>query len=236
MSHELRTPLNAVIGFSELLSRQMFGALGNPKYVEYADSIQHSGRHLLGVINTVLDLSKHQAGKLQLMIEPLDLAEIVGRCSAMMRDQCARAGLELRIRSADGLTMEGDAGKLQQMLLNLLSNAAKFTEAGSIAVTAELSGHDRVMLRVTDTGIGMSPEEIPVALAIFGQIDTRLARRYEGTGLGLPLVNSIVELHGGELQIDSVPGQGTAVTIFLPRQAALAPAEVERPRQLERVA
>ena len=236
MSHELRTPLNAVIGFSELLSRQMFGALGNPKYVEYADSIQHSGRHLLGVINTVLDLSKHQAGKLQLMIEPLDLAEIVGRCAAMMRDQCARAGLELRIRSADGLTMEGDAGKLQQMLLNLLSNAAKFTEAGSIAVTAELSGHDRVMLRVTDTGIGMLPEEIPVALAIFGQIDTRLARRYEGTGLGLPLVNSIVELHGGELQIDSAPGQGTAVTIFLPRQAALAPAEVERPRQLERVA
>jgi len=237
MSHELRTPLNAVIGFSELLSRQMFGALGSPKYLEYADSIQHSGRHLLGVINNVLDLSKHHAGKLKLLIEPLDLSEIVICCAVMMRDQCTRAGLELRVRGADALTMEGDPGKLQQMLLNLLSNAVKFTDAGgSVTVTAELSGDNRVILQVADTGIGMSPEQIPVALAIFGQVDTRLARRYEGTGLGLPLVKSIIELHGGELVIDSVAGRGTTVTVSLPREQATAADEADRPRRLERVA
>lgn len=237
MSHELRTPLNAVIGFSELLSRQMFGALGSPKYLEYADSIQHSGRHLLGVINNVLDLSKHHAGKLKLIVEPLDLGEIVVCCAAMMRDQCTRAGVELRIRAPDALMMEGDPGKLQQMLLNLLSNAVKFTEAGgSVTVTAELSGDNRVMLQVADTGIGMSPEQIPVALAIFGQVDTRLARRYEGTGLGLPLVKSIVELHGGEFVIDSAAEQGTTVTVSLPREQATTAAEADRPPQLERVA
>jgi signal transduction histidine kinase/HAMP domain-containing protein len=237
MSHELRTPLNAVIGFSELLSHQMFGPLGSPKYLEYADSIQHSGRHLLGVINNVLDLSKHHAGKLRLMIEPLDLGEIVVCCAAMMRDQCTRAGLGLRVRAGDALTMEGDPGKLQQMLLNLLSNAVKFTDAGgSVTVTVELSGDNRITVQVADTGIGMAPEQIPVALAIFGQVDTRLARRYEGTGLGLPLVKSIIELHGGELVVDSAPGQGTTVTVSLPREQAVAAAEADRPRQLERVA
>ena len=174
---------------------------------------------------------------MKLIIEPLDLGEIVVCCAAMMRDQCTRAGLEVRLRVPDALMMEGDPGKLQQMLLNLLSNAVKFTEAGgSVTVTAELSGDNRVMLQVADTGIGMSPEQIPVALTIFGQVDTRLARRYEGTGLGLPLVKSIVELHGGEFVIDSAAEQGTTVTVSLPRERATAAAEADRPRQLERVA
>jgi two-component system, cell cycle sensor histidine kinase PleC len=220
MSHELRTPLNAVIGFSEILSSQIFGGLGNPKYVEYADSIQHSGRHLLGIINNVLDLSKHQAGKLQLDMEPVDLAAVVANCAAIMRDQCARAGLALHTQVPTDLVMNGDAGRLRQMLLNLMSNAVKFTKPdGRVTVTAEAFGGGRVRLLVADTGIGMSDEEIPVALAVFGQVDSRLSRRYEGTGLGLPLVKSIVELHGGEIAIASAPGAGTTITVLLPRGA-----------------
>jgi signal transduction histidine kinase len=153
----------------------------------------------------------------------------------MMRDQCARAGLDLHIRTGETLVMQGDPGKLQQMLLNLLSNSVKFTEAGgSVTVTAEKSG-DRILLQVTDTGIGMSPDEIPIALALFGQVDTRLARRFQGTGLGLPLVKSIVELHGGEIMIDSTAGQGTTVTVWLPREPAAA-TDADRPWELERVA
>jgi signal transduction histidine kinase len=238
MSHELRTPLNAVIGFSELLSRQMFGTLGSPKYLEYAESIQHSGRHLLGVINDVLDLSKHQAGKLKLGVELLDLGEIVGSCAAMMRDQCARAELNLRTQADPALTMQGDPGKLQQMLLNLMSNAVKFTDpGGSVTVIAEAAGDGRVMLQVADTGIGMSRDEIPTALAVFGQVDSRLARRYEGTGLGLPLVRAIVELHGGEIAIDSAVGEGTTVTVLLPREPAGAADDAAAdPPPLQRVA
>jgi signal transduction histidine kinase len=220
MSHELRTPLDAVIGFSEILSSQIFGGLGNPKYVEYADSIQYSGRHLLGIINNVLDLSKHQAGKPQLDVEPVDLAALVANCAAIMRDQCARAGLALHTQAPSDLVMNGDAGRLRQMLLNLMSNAVKFTKPdGRVTVTAEAFGDGRVRLQVADTGIGMSDEEIPVALAVFGQVDSRLSRRYEGTGLGLPLVKSIVELHGGEIAIASAPGAGTTITVLLPREA-----------------
>ena len=235
MSHELRTPLNAVIGFSEILAGQMFGELGNRRYVEYAQGIQRSGEHLLGVINDVLDLSKHQAGKLDLSLEPVDLTAIVENCMTMMRDQCARAGLDLTIRLPKTLPMHGDPGRLQQMLLNLLSNAVKFTEAGGrITVAVEAIAERWAMLRVIDTGIGMSAEEIPIAVAVFGQVDSRLARRYEGTGLGLPLAKSIAELHGGELTVDSAPGRGTTITVLLPREAAAASADLRD--ALDRVA
>jgi signal transduction histidine kinase len=221
MSHELRTPLNAIIGFSEIFRDQLFGELGNPKYREYAGNILESGRHLLAIINGLLDLAKSDAGKLQLDAEPLDLRTIIDGCATMMREQCLRGQLQLNVeRGEDELIVWGDAAKLRQILLNLLSNAAKFTEPGgrvSIAATAE---RDTIACRVADTGIGMAPEDIPVALTPFSQIDSRLARRYAGTGLGLPLTKALVNLHGGTMTIDSAPNRGTTVTVTLQRFSA----------------
>ena len=218
MSHELRTPLNAVIGFSEILLSQMFGPLGSERYNGYAKDIFDSGRHLLSVINNVLDLTKSQAGQLQLTLEPVNLVQIVASCATMMREQCLRGELRLDIEAPqEPVVLIGDPAKLRQILLNLMSNAVKFTDRGGmVAIHVEHADADTVTLRVSDTGIGMSPEEIPVALAPFGQVDSRLARRYEGTGLGLPLTKVLIELHGGSIALDSAPGKGTAVTVTLP--------------------
>jgi len=236
ISHELRTPLNAVIGFSEILSNQLFGELGNAKYVDYAHSIQHSGTHLLGIINNVLELTKYQAGKLELVPESVDLVAVVESCAAIMSDQCARGELTLLKRLPDELMMLGNRRKLQQMLLNLLSNAVKFTKpGGTVTVRAEAVADGSVRLEVADTGIGMAADEIPIALTVFGQVDSSLARRYDGTGLGLPLVKSLVDLHGGTIAIDSAPGKGTTITISLPREPAGA-AGVDVGTALERVA
>ncbi len=232
ISHELRTPLNAIIGFSEILSGEMFGKLGNPKYVGYATDIFESGRHLLTVINNVLDLTKSQAGQLQLALEMVDLRQIVESCAAIMRDQCARGELRLTVNvPAAPLSLVGDPAKLRQILLNLMSNAVKFTEPGGlVAVDAETGPGAFATLRVSDTGIGMSADDIPVALAPFGQVDSRLARRYDGTGLGLPLTKALVELHDGAIAIESECGKGTVVTVALPlgeHPASAEPAAVE---------
>ena len=216
MSHELRTPLNAIIGFSEIISAQLFGALGSPRYVEYAGDILHSGRHLLDVINSVLDLSKSEAGKLSLHAEGVDLRDVLKDCVKMVSEQCAAAGLTLNVSGLDGpLPLQGETAKLRQIFLNLLSNAIKFTErGGSISLKAAL-GADEIAVSVSDTGIGMSAQDVQVALTAFGQVDNRLERKYEGTGLGLPLAKSFVEVHGGALQIDSALGRGTTVTVRL---------------------
>jgi signal transduction histidine kinase/HAMP domain-containing protein len=220
MSHELRTPLNAIIGFSEMIAGQMVGAIEQPEYVDYAGDIVRSGRHLLDVINSVLDLAKSQAGKLQLNGETIDLRGVLDDCVTMLRGQCVRARLALEIDVPDHpLTVYGEPAKLRQIFLNLLSNAVKFTEpGGSVALSAHPTPAGRVAVRIADTGIGMAKEDLPVALAPFGQIDSRLARRYEGTGLGLPLTQALVELHGGVLAIDSERGVGTIVTVTLLRQ------------------
>jgi signal transduction histidine kinase len=226
MSHELRTPLNAIIGFSEVMATEMFGKLGNDAYVEYSKDIQACGSHLLEIINSVLDLSKSEAGKLELACENVDLGQIIESCATMMRDQCARAELEFYAwQPAEPVEVWGDPAKLRQVLLNLLSNAMKFTTAGgSITVRAAPGTEELAVIEVADTGIGMSPQDIPTALAAFGQIDSRVARRYDGTGLGLPLSKAIVELHGGLIAIDSAPGLGTKVRVILPRQRAAAEA------------
>jgi signal transduction histidine kinase/HAMP domain-containing protein len=220
MSHELRTPLNAIIGFAEILAGEMFGQLGNAKYVEYARDIHLSGLHLLDVINNVLDLTNSEAGKLTLAPEPIDLVEIIDSCIAIMRDQCARAQLKLRVDVPQAFpAIWGDPAKLRQILLNLMSNAVKFTEPGGAVTVCTRAAEDGSMtLCVKDTGIGMSAEDLPIAMAPFGQIDSRLARRYEGTGLGLPLTKALVELHGGQIAIDSELGKGTSVTVTLPRR------------------
>jgi signal transduction histidine kinase/HAMP domain-containing protein len=220
MSHELRTPLNAIIGFSEILSGQIFGALGNPRYVEYSGDIMRSGRHLLDVINSVLDLSKSEAGKMELKPQAIDLADILRDCVRMVAEQCAEAGLELVCHGFDReLPVFGEAAKLRQIFLNLLSNAVKFTEAGGRLEISVASDGRTICAIVADSGIGMSPQDVQVALTAFGQVDNRLERKYEGTGLGLPLAKSLVELHGGSLHIESAVGQGTRVTVRLARHA-----------------
>jgi two-component system cell cycle sensor histidine kinase PleC len=218
MSHELRTPLNAIIGFSEMLSSQVFGALGNPRYAEYAKDILHSGRHLLDVINSVLDLSKSAAGKMELRAEEIDLAIVLQGCVRITREQCAAAGLDLVVSGIDReLPVLGESARLHQVFLNLLSNAIKFTERGGRIELAARDNGETISVVVADSGIGMSPEDIQVALSPFGQVDNRLERKYEGTGLGLPLAKGLVELHGGTLEVDSAIRKGTRVTVRLTR-------------------
>jgi signal transduction histidine kinase/HAMP domain-containing protein len=217
MSHELRTPLNAIIGFSEVMSGEVFGPMGNPKYREYVASILDSGRHLLDIINGLLDLAKSDAGKLQLEGEPLELRRIIEACAGIMREQCVRGEISLEITPIENaLTVWGDAAKLRQIALNLLSNAVKFTEPGGrVSISASKGEPGFVDLIIGDTGIGMKAEDIPNALKPFSQIDSRLARRYAGTGLGLPLTKALVDLHGGKMHIESAPGRGTTVIVRL---------------------
>jgi signal transduction histidine kinase len=218
MSHELRTPLNAIIGFSEIMSAQTFGSLGSPRYAEYASDILHSGRHLLDVINSVLDLSKSQAGMLALEPTDIDLSDVLRDCIKIIVGQCVTAGLKLDIQGLDGpLPVRGEEAKLRQIFLNLLSNAIKFTGKSGTVTLSIGETEPEIEVLISDTGIGMSPQDIQVALTPFGQVDNRLERKYEGTGLGLPITKSFVELHGGTLRIESAIGRGTAVTVRLRR-------------------
>lgn len=218
MSHELRTPLNAIIGFSEIITKQLFGSVGNPKYVDYASDILKSGQHLLDIINGVLDLAKSEVRKLRLNPEIIDLGNVIDDCTRMIGEQYAHAGIKLSVSCPDqALPVLGESAKLKQILLNLLSNAVKFTEPGGIvSLNLLLPVPGRYDIRVSDNGIGMSKSDIEIALAPFGQVDSRLSRKYEGAGLGLPLTKAFVELHGGNMTIDSKLGEGTTVTVSLP--------------------
>jgi signal transduction histidine kinase len=218
MSHELRTPLNAIIGFSEIIGGQMFGSAGNPKYQEYADNISASGRHLLEIINNVLELAKSEAGKMELRPEPTVLAPILEDCAVMVGPQCEAAKLSFALQlTPEPVMVSGDPVKLRQILLNLLSNAIKFSSPGGRVTLTLAASAAEAVISVSDTGIGMSPEQIPTALTPFAQVDNRLARRYDGTGLGLPLSKTFVELHGGRMEIESALGHGTTVRVRLPK-------------------
>jgi signal transduction histidine kinase/HAMP domain-containing protein len=218
MSHELRTPLNAIIGFSEIISGQYFGEVGNARYLDYSRDVLRSGRHLLAVINDVLDLSKSEAGKMVLAARETDMRDVLNDCIAMVREQCAEAGLTLSVTGMEHqLPMTGDAAKLRQIFLNLLSNAIKFTEKGGTISLCAGATADSVAVTVADTGIGMDPADVEIAFQPFGQVDNRLERRYEGTGLGLPLTKALVDLHQGSIVIDSARGQGTRITVSFPR-------------------
>jgi signal transduction histidine kinase len=217
MSHELRTPLNAIIGFSDILARQLFGPLGQERYIEYAHDIHDSGQHLLNLINDVLDIAKIEVNKTELAEETVNAHEVIDACLRLMRDRAAAAGVEIAARLGPDLPrLRADDRRLKQILLNLVSNAVKFTPPGGrVEIRAEALA-DGFRFVVADTGIGIAPEDIATALTPFGQIDSSLARRYQGTGLGLPLARSMTELHGGRLEIESAPGSGTAVTVWLP--------------------
>ena len=220
MSHELRTPLNAIIGFSEIINGQLFGMIGNDRYLDYSGDILRSGRHLLDVINSVLDLAKSESGKMILDIQPTDMSEVLLDCVTMVREEIAAAGLSLEVSGLDRhLPLSGDPAKLRQIFLNLLSNAIKFTAAGGRVWLEAGVTQAGVTVTVGDSGIGMNEDDIDVAMQPFGQVDNRLERRYEGTGLGLPLTRALVELHGGAMSFDSAREKGTKVTVTFPPRA-----------------
>jgi len=228
MSHELRTPLNAIIGFSEIISGQIFGAIANAKYVDYAADILRSGRHLLDVINSVLDLSRSEAGKMELSGEVVDLRYILLDCAKIVGEQCKAAGLTLNVAEiGEALPVWGEKAKLRQIFLNLLSNAIKFTESGGMVSISAEATQAQIAVGISDTGIGMSEADIDVAFTPFAQVDNRLARRYEGTGLGLPLTKVLVELHNGALILESAPDNGTRALVRFARAAADTSADLQ---------
>jgi len=218
MSHELRTPLNAIIGYSEFIDTEPFGGLGHDKYREYLGHIQESGRHLLELINDMLDLSKVEAGKLALEEEEVDLAHSIQGAMHLVLERANRSGVRLSADLAEDLPhIWADNLRLKQIMLNLLTNAIKFTpEDGSVTLTAGLERDGSLSIRVTDTGVGIAPQDIPRVLEPFGQVNNPMVRREEGTGLGLPITKRLVELHGGILEITSRLGEGTTVIVRLP--------------------
>jgi PAS domain S-box-containing protein len=220
MSHELRTPLNAIIGFAEIIGDEKLGEIGRSEYRDYANEINHAGRHLLGLISDILDLSKIEAGKLQLREMFVDMRDVARSSLAMLRERALRDGVYLDLAIPEDLpSLLADERMLKQILINLLSNAVKFTPAGgTVSLQAECSSEAGYVVRVRDTGIGMAPEDIPRALSRFVQLDSTSTRKHEGTGLGLPLCRSLVELHGGSLEIESRLGGGTTVTVSLPAE------------------
>lgn len=219
MSHELRTPLNSIIGFSELIAGEVLGPLGNAQYKDFATDISSGGHTLLGVINDILTLVKSEIGDLSINRDDVDLSELIEEAVPKVRALFDQAGVTLEVdASPHSLVAYGDRARLRQIAVNLLSNAAKFTQSGGVVrVWAFDAGRGHVGFAVSDTGIGMSDAEIPIALSAFGQIDATLTRRFEGTGLGLTLAKALAELHDGDLAIDSIAGQGTTVTVTLPR-------------------
>lgn len=223
MSHELRSPMNAIMGFSEVIHQQMFGPAGQPKYVDYARDIHVSARHLLDLINDILDLAKVEAGKLELEDDELDVAETMEGALLFVRERATNHGVSLATEVAGGLPrLRGDRRAIKQMLLNLLSNAVKFTPGGGrITAGARLEADGSLVLSVADTGIGIAAEDIATVLRPFGQVRNAMSDQHPGTGLGIPLVKSLIELHGGLFDLDSAPGTGTTVTLRFPASRIL---------------
>jgi cell cycle sensor histidine kinase DivJ len=222
MSHELRTPLNAVIGFSEILNRELFGALGEQRYRDYARLIHESGEHLLNVVNDILDMSKIEAGKFKLVKEPFDAGSLINSCAEVMRHAAEAKQLALVTEVPSGLPeLVADKRACKQMLLNAISNAIKFTDAGGWVRISAREESGMVELAVADNGIGIAEDDLPKLGNPFVQADNAYNRSHDGAGLGLSVVKGLARLHGGRLEIASKLGQGTIATIVLP---------VERPQ------
>ena len=217
MSHELRTPLSAVIGFSEMIVKETFGPVGQPQYKEFADDILHAGRHLMDVITDILDIAKAQSGKIELKKRIVRPEAVMRAAIRIMHEKARDANIMLESEIEEPLPpIEADTVRLRQVLLNLLSNALKFTAPGG-TIRAVVSRHPAgIVMRIHDSGPGMAPRDIPRALQPFVQVDNSLARRHGGAGLGLPLTRIFVELHGGWLEIESTLNVGTTVSVILP--------------------
>jgi signal transduction histidine kinase len=219
MSHELRTPLNAIIGFSELLKGELFGPIGDARYKGYVNDVHRSGKHLLSLVNDVLDFSKIDAGHLTLQDDQIDIRETLATSLRMVAGQADSNGVTIEQEIAHELpNLRADERRIRQILLNLLSNAVKFTPRGGIVRLIAFVDEREFVVQVADTGIGMAKEDIPRALERFGQLDSDLNRKYEGTGLGLPLTKKLAELHGGRLEIESELCVGTKVTVAFPSE------------------
>jgi signal transduction histidine kinase len=234
MSHELRTPLNAIIGFSELIRERLYGPISD-KYLEYIVHIGESGTHLLEIINDILEYSKAEVKRLVLSEEELDISTVVALAASVVEEMARKAEIDYRVTVADGMPpFIGDQVKLRQILINLLGNAVKFTPAGgSISLEAGRDADGSLYFLVRDTGIGIPADKMAIAMAPFGQIESGLARRNGGTGLGLPLSTALVELHGGKLVLTSEVGKGTEARASFPASrfvtpiAALVPAPAQ---------
>lgn len=217
VSHELRTPLNAVLGFSDILAGEYFGRLENDRQREYVGLIRQSGAHLLSVVNTMLDMSKLEAGRYELLMESFPIAETISSCEAMLGLQAKEKGLTLTSRIQRGIgEISADQRAIRQVLINLAGNAIKFTDAGGVVSIDAAREGKMLKLTVSDTGIGIASDKIDLLGQPFMQVQNEYTRRYEGTGLGLSLVKGLVALHGGTFVIASQPGEGTVVTIMLP--------------------
>ena len=227
MSHELRTPLNAIIGFSEVIKDEMNGPIGNTKYREYASDINESGQHLLELINDILDLSKVEAGMAEIHEDCINVSEVIKSVLQLVRQRAENHGLELTLESLGNLPLfYADQRKLKQILVNLLTNAIKFTKkGGKVTLTICCRPDTGYSFQVADTGIGIAHEDIPKALSQFGQIDGDLNRKYQGTGLGLPLTKALVEMHGGRLDLQSQVDVGTTVTVHFPASRLMQSAD-----------
>ncbi len=218
MSHELRTPLNAIIGFSEIMEQGLFGPIGNPQYGEYVEDIRRSASHLLSIISDILDLSKVEAGRMELHEEIIDVSSVVHSCLAIVKESAANSCLDLEVRlPAELPLLRADKRSVRQILLNLLSNAIKFTPVGGwVRVDAALEPTGDFTLAVRDSGIGMEEDDIELVLQPFGQVESAHTRSHDGTGLGLPITKSLTEMHGGQMVVLSVVDKGTSITVRFP--------------------
>jgi PAS domain S-box-containing protein len=220
MSHELRSPLNAILGFAEVIRSLHFGQEQIEKYAEYSGYIHQAGTHLLALIDDILDIAKVEAGKMDLQPSSFDLTELLDECARMMRPMVDGRGLALRVNgSAAGLSLTADRRRTKQMIINLLSNAIKFTHAGGrVELAAQRMADGAIAITVADTGIGMSDDQIAVALEPFGRVESASIKDSTGTGLGLPIVKNLIEAHGGRLQLRSQLKRGTIARLVFPAQ------------------
>lgn len=223
MSHELRTPLSTIIGFAEMIEQQAMGPIGNAKYTSYAADIRESGQHLLGIVNDILDLSKVEAGKETLHEQDMPFEALLSGVRILVEGRAREAAVRLALDCpADLPGIRADKRRLTQILVNLLSNGIKFTPQGGTVTLRCRATAEGFVLQAIDTGIGMAREDIPVALAVFGQVENAAKADVGGTGLGLPLAKALTELHGGSLELESELGKGTTVTLRLPAHRMLA--------------
>jgi two-component system cell cycle sensor histidine kinase PleC len=228
MSHELRTPLNAILGFSEIMKGEVFGPLGSPQYIEYAGHIHGSGRHLLGLINDVLDLARIEAGRFVVRAVEINLREAVGEALTQFEVRAAQANIRMKVEIENGLPLLlADERAIRQVLLNLISNAVKFTPGGgTVTVFARRSALGGMEFGVSDSGCGIDPADIDTVFEAFGQGQHDVAARDKGTGLGLPIVRGLIEAHNGKVKLTSELGKGTTVTCTFPRERLTAPQPV----------
>lgn len=222
VSHELRTPLNAIIGFSEMIKLEVFGKIGDERYSAYIRDINNSGEHLLDLINDILDISKIEAGKLELNYTTVDVRGAVESAITLMQPMLEEKNIDRVITIADDLPeISADSQRVQQILINLLSNAVKFTdEGGRVSISARCDGDGGVAIIIADNGVGIESDDLEKIFRPFEQVENAFTRQHVGSGLGLPITLALVEMHGGEMRIQSVMGEGAEVTVTLPRGRA----------------